>query len=296
MSKLLFIFLLFFFYLFQILISVLSIVLSHFIPKVKKRLAFERINLTMDSSRSFKELQLKADVCFEVSSEGELEQVFPLIQAFLDKQKRVEVIYSSESVEKKCQLLYKKHPAQIRLLRMPLLSGNFFSFLYFQNIGTWMSSSKIVFCRYDFFPSLLVLKFFGYKLYLVSGCVKNVSWFKRHVFSMFHYVVAANETERQLFIKDIGLDAKCVLTCDFRIPRIYKRIDEKAPVLDSKEHLKPLFHYFDQKDFAEKVIVGSMWPSDSLIFSQEEMKKDLIANKLSVLVLPQKLDSESIKK
>ena len=295
MSHLLFILILFFFYLFQIVFSLLSILLSSFIPKLKKRLSFERLNLVKESSRSFKTIQLKADCCFEVSSEGELEQVYPLVEELLVRNKLIEVIYSSESVENKCQKLFEKYPTQVRLLRLPLLSGHFFSFLSFQDVGSWISASKIVFCRYDFFPSLLILKFFGHQLFLVSGCMKNVGWFKRHVFSLFDYIVAANTKERELFINEIGLNDQIVLACDFRIPRIFRRVGQRHIVFDDRPLLLPLINYFKEKESNEKLIIGSMWPSDSRLFFSDQLKQDLLDKKLSILILPHKIDDHSIR-
>jgi 3-deoxy-D-manno-octulosonic-acid transferase len=83
-------------------LSFLAIVLKSLIPKLKERVDFERKNLTQFECLSFHRSNEKADYCFEVSSEGELEQVLPLIHYFLEKNKKIELIYASYSVEKKC--------------------------------------------------------------------------------------------------------------------------------------------------------------------------------------------------
>ena len=134
MSQVFFIFLLLLATLIRLPLSILIVVLRPLVPFFKKRLNFERQNFLEEECRSFKKDNLKADYCFEISSEGELEQVRPLIEAVLKSEKKVEIIYSSPSVEVKCHNLYKSHPELIRLFRLPLLSASPVNILYFQSV------------------------------------------------------------------------------------------------------------------------------------------------------------------
>ena len=118
----------------------------------RNRAKFERKNFSDPHSRPF-----KADIAFEVSSEGELEQVYPLLEYFLKEGTAVELIYSSESVEMKCQKLAQKYPQHLRIFRLPLLTHFFFNFLGGQSLKSWMSAPILILCRYDFYPQLLSL-------------------------------------------------------------------------------------------------------------------------------------------
>ncbi len=53
--------------------------LLYFVPKVRERMDFEKKNKTEEGCRSFAQDKLKADLCFEFSSEGEFQQVASLI-------------------------------------------------------------------------------------------------------------------------------------------------------------------------------------------------------------------------
>ncbi|MDO9180910.1 MAG: hypothetical protein Q7U04_00815, partial [Bacteriovorax sp.] len=105
MSRIIFIFLLFLAALIRGPLSVLAIFLKNFSRPLKKRIDFERKNLIELQCQSFKLDFLVADYCFEVSSEGELEQVRPLIEYYLLHKKRIEILFSSPSVETKCTIL-----------------------------------------------------------------------------------------------------------------------------------------------------------------------------------------------
>src|SRR3989338_2013583 len=113
----------------------------------RERFNFEEKNLIDSSCKSFKYDKLKADYAFEVSSEGELEQIMPILEVFLSGKKKIEIVYCSDSVEGKCIQLFKKFPHQIRLLRLPLVS-----FFPFSKKGTsaysWLTAPYLILCSY----------------------------------------------------------------------------------------------------------------------------------------------------
>ena len=67
---------------------------------LQARYEFESLNLSDPFCASFKDQGEIADYCFEVSSDGEFEQVRPIIDELLRTNRRVELIYCSESLEK----------------------------------------------------------------------------------------------------------------------------------------------------------------------------------------------------
>src|SRR5690606_42073569 len=81
------------------LIRILSWVLF-FHPRIRERYQFEKRNKFEYYAQSFKEWGETADLCFEFSSEGEFQQVAPLVHDALDEGKKVELVFFSPSVER----------------------------------------------------------------------------------------------------------------------------------------------------------------------------------------------------
>ncbi len=289
MSQVLFITLLIVLSIIRIPLSFIVIILRPVVPFFKARLNFERKNLIDESSL----VLFKAHYCFEVSSEGELEQVKPLIEAVLRNHKKIEIIYSSPSVENKCQNLFLTHPEQIRLLRMPFLSGSLVSFLYFQSVWSWVSAPVVVFCRYDFFPELLLLKLFKKKFVLVSGAFKKTSWYKLQSFKLFDVVIAATDLEKKNFEELLKEKAK-VFSCDFRVPRIAERFKEAESTLAQRATLTAYLNKIKSIPAKEKIIIGSAWKSDLAIFNNQKLVADVKSGKLHILIAPHKLDQNFV--
>ena len=293
MSQVFFIILLILLSIIRIPLSLIVIILRPVVPFFKNRLNFERKNLIDEASIAFDRDNKKAHYCFEVSSEGELEQVKPLIEAALIKNKKIEIIYSSPSVETKCQNIYKSHPENVRVLRMPLLSGSLISFLYFQSVWSWVSAPTVIFCRYDFFPELLLLKFFKKKFVLVSGAFKKTSWYKISSFKFFDTVIAATDLEKKNFEKLLGDKAR-VFSCDFRVPRISERFKLAEVTLNNKTSIQNYLTKLRGIPAKNKIIIGSAWKSDLFIFNDERLINDVKAGKTHLLIAPHKLDRDFI--
>lgn len=279
----------------------IAFILSFFIPKLIKRRQLEKKNRVLPPYRSFKKDQKIADFCFEVSSEGELEQVRPLLERMLKAHKKVELIYSSDSVEKKIDQMASLYPELLRVQVMPLLTSGPCNKGYFQNIGQWITAPTLIFCRYDFFPELLILKKNTKTFVLASAATKKLSWFKKEVFKLFDIVIAANQFEEKAF-KDL-LDKNVVIeNCDFRIPRIAERLSLATETLGKLPYLKDYLHYLDSLDGSQKVIFGSLWPSDLAIFkenssldsSDSSLVEDITNKKMHFLIAPHKLSDEFV--
>lgn len=287
MSRLLFGLLLIVLSIIRPFISVLAVVIRPLVPFIQKRLSFERKNFLEEASRSHKD----ADFCFEISSEGELEQVKPLITAVLAENRKIEILYSSPSVESKCQMIYYDYPDQVRILRMPLLSSFPFDFLYFRSIWGWVKSPVIVFCRYDFFPEMMALKLFSKKFILVSGAFKKTSWYKLQSFKFFDVVVAATDNEKKKFENLLGDKAR-VYSCDFRIPRITERFLEAESTLFKRDFLDHYIEKLKSLPDDQKIVLGSAWASDLDILKNEKLIERVKNGTLHILLAPHKLDSE----
>lgn len=270
-------------------LSILVIILKNFNISLRKRVEFERKNFSEEHCRSFKKDNIVADYCFEVSSEGELEQIRPILEFFLKNNNYIELIFASPSVEVKCLKLANEYKDTLRVLRMPLIN--------FQSASGWISAPKIIFCRYDFFPELLLLKLFGKKLILLSAASKNPTWFKREAFKFFNLIVAANTREFNYF-KENYPSIK-LFDFDFRIPRIIERKTHANSVLEKVTELKSYLSFLKDRPADTKLILGSAWVSDLVIFNNAEnlkWTKKLKEGSLHLLIVPHNLNSDSILK
>lgn len=294
MSHLIFTFIILLVSVLRLPLSIVFVLLRSFSPFIKMRLDFERKNLNESTSSSFIHSNQKADLTFLVSSEGELEQSRALIEKALSQNKLIEIIYSSPSVEGKCQKIFESHKVQVRLLRLPILSASPFTFLYFQNVWQWVSSDVIIFCRYDFFPELLALKFFNKKMILISGAFKKMSWYKRQSFSFFSYIVAATDTERKKFQDLLKLPNTCLKSCDLRIPRIIERKNLAEITLQKKAEIRQYIQFLNQIPKTQKIIFGSAWASDLELLNRADFLRDLRLGKIHLTIVPHKLDDNFV--
>ena len=186
---------------------------------IRKRLDFECQNAKDPLSRGWPG-DIKADVAFEVSSEGEFEQAFPLIKVSLERNQRVEVFYASESLEKKIQNIAKKlgrdDREKIRFIRMPLLTSFPFPLGKGQSFFQLVTAKKLILCRYDFYPELLI---YGAKeevdFVLLNATLKGKEDLLRRegtlkyllyqsIYSLFDFFLTATLRDLELF-KKLGL-------------------------------------------------------------------------------------------
>lgn len=275
-------------------LAVPLIVLKNIIPGLDRRIKFERQNIFSAPSRSFAEDNLSADYMFHVSSEGELEQVRPLIHYFLEMNKRIELVFTSPSVEKKCMDLYQQNSYRMRILRLPLASFFPINFLYFQSLFSFVTAKKVIMCRYDFFPELLLLKLFNKKMILVSAATKKWSWYKKQSMLFFDLIIAATQSEVQKLNQLVYEDqTKKISYFDFRIPRIFGRKENYQSLKKSNTALDNLEKSIQQSS-EELIIMGSLWDSDLSIFSNEEFLSKIKNRQLRVIIAPHKLGSEFI--
>lgn len=242
----------------------------------RKRAQFERKNLTDPHSRPF-----KADIAFEVSSEGELEQVYPLLEYFLKDGTAVELIYSSESVEMKCQKLGQKYSNHLRIFRLPLLTHFFFNFLGGQSLKSWMSAPILILCRYDFYPQLLSL---DVKLGLVSGSLKGKKRANTRLYKLFDFIICASPQDEKRF-KEFYTGNLSVQ--DFRVSRIGDRL--------KRADIAAYLELFKETPLNRRLILGSCWPMEMEIFSHPGLQKDILEKNIQVAIAPHSLKDESIK-
>jgi len=274
-------------------------VLPLFIKKLKARIQFENKNFKDPSATKIGEHP--ADYAFEVSSEGELEQVKGMIQMALDDQKVIELIYCSESVEHQCQKLVSRYPHQVRLLRLPLIT--YWPFSKMRNPGNWLTAKKFYLCRYDFFPELV---FYGQKseveFSIIWSSLKNYfhksqglmsSWYYRYVYSKFDKIIAATDLDKNLLLDKFHIEESRVKSYDFRPMQITSRQSKKDSAFEQGIPFFKTFKIFlDEYPRDKKVIFGSYWDAEHLLLSDNA--KTFIDEGHLLTLVPHQLNRESL--
>jgi 3-deoxy-D-manno-octulosonic-acid transferase len=273
-------------------------ILPLFIPKLKARVKFERKNDLIENS-SFKAIKERADVAFEVSSEGELEQIKVVMLKFLEENKKVELIYCSDSLENYVTKLKVQYPNGLRTIRLPLVTflpwGHFY-------IGSWLSAPILILCRYDFFPELI---YYGrqkdIRLILLSGTMKNVEqkmhnpllrWYYDFVYKSFDQVVMSTHLDRELLNQKFQVKEEKIETYDFRPIQIYQRLKNKEEQLNKMfpgfDHYKLLLDHWPKH---KRVIFGSFWNDEDIL---NEQIRPFVAEGYHLAIVPHKLTEETI--
>ena len=267
--------------------------------KCKKRLLFERKNLTDAYSRPF---NTPAQATFHIASEGELEQIRPLIDWMIDRKEKVEIIYTSESVEEKCRLLAKKNLDLIRIFRLPLLCYFPWPKLLGQNLSCFISAKKLVLCRYDFYPELLL---WGHRtdvyFILVSAALKKrkmlCQWpyalYRKFLYGLFDFIVSSNGSEKEK-LAQLGIPSRQLMDFDFRKVQILKRVENAQKNLGILPFYPPFRDYLQKFTQGNRLIVGSAWPIEMDILKNPQLTDEVRRGNIHLSVVPHRLDENLI--
>ena len=265
--------------------------------KIKERIFFESKNKFDQNALSFKKNKIIADYLFEVSSEGELEQALPVIKNLLKKGNKIELVFSSDSVEKKCMDLAKLNPDLLRILRFKILTFNPFSRFYILN---WATAKRIILVRYDFFPELI---FYGMKkdvsMSLIAGTLKNyeskhplIKRYLSFVYLRFKKIIMATNNDILLFEKIFGKHKVELRSYDFRPIQILGRQQRYVSSLNiHSEALSEYIGFLSNFDIKKKVIFGSFW-DDENIFTKDV--DNLIDQGFHFAIVPHKLSESDL--
>lgn len=236
---------------------------------VNQRISFENKNHNDPNSKSYKLDKIVAKIAIEVASEGELEQIMPLIRNYFCAKNNIELIYSSESVEERIQSLHLQYPGQLRSLRLPVISEQ--TIYGGQNIEDWVTAKKLIIVRYDFYPSLLkIAKSSEVESILVwatfTQYYKSLNVFKRYflttIYQCFDKIVFATPRDEQ-FVKKLNLNSYEGKQFDFRPANIIYRLEHAKETIRKKDlALMKLAELIESYPDDKRVIFGSLWASD----------------------------------
>lgn len=206
---------------------------------------------------------LNYDVVFEVSSDGELQQVLPLIKDFLSCDKLVLLIFCSGSVEAKCARLQRDFTG-LSVVCLPLLNYRLYSTRW--NPRRWKKADLIFLCRYDFYPELISWgRSFPYFV-LTSASLKGfdqksnlIKRYYKRCYQLFSHIVVSNDLEKEKFKKLLGSGIQ-IYSADFRVNEIFRRFENKENRLKDYPGAHYLLKCFSREK--DSLIMGSAWPED----------------------------------
>lgn len=258
-------------------------------PKVRERNKFEKRNKFEWLAHTFKELDIEADLCFEFSSEGEYQQVAPLIDDALKAGKKLELVFFSPSVERAIMKLAAHHPHQVRYLRYPLI--RMFPFVSRRCFSHWITAKTLIMVRYDLFPEFLLwsmkkgntLKFIWMTFKKERSGGKKPSFWKLLFLKYSQSIVYAGYPDREqgLLMKLPGE------VFDFRMEQIRRRVEKKSEKFATQFALYSQFKNH-LGAFQKKVILGNAWPSD--LFLLKDLPKDVL-----LVVVPHQLSPDILR-
>ncbi len=241
----------------------------------KQRLEFENLNFSDSGCSAWQEAG-SLYWAFHCSSEGEFEQLKPLMIKAIEEDQKIEVIFTSPSVERKVQQLYHNYPDSIRYLRMPLLTN--------LRLTSWSKAKGLIMCRYDFFPELLLFPTQKKVLAWASLKGKKPSLWLKAVYKSFDLVIAST-TQQALALESLThkMTGVEIATYDFRPLQIRQRLNESQVP-------KKLVELIQSQANEDKIIVGSAWENDFHLFDQ--LLKD--SKNVHLWLAPHQLSSISL--
>ena len=278
-------FILFWFFYFPLL-RLLSLLLF-WNGKLETRERFEKRNKFEYLAQSFKDKGMAAHHCFQFSSEGEFQQVLPLIHDALESGRVIELVFFSPSVEKGVMALAQKYPTQVRYLRYPLV--RLFPFIERRSFTHWVTAKNLIMVRYDLFPEFLLwslkkghslrLVWFTFKKERVRN--KAVSLWKKMFLKRAEIITYASEADSKLGA-NLGFPG---MSYDFRMEQIHRRIEKRDEKFKASFSLYADFKKFIQEH--KRVIIGNAWVSDLKLL--KNISEDVV-----VVVVPHQLHPENI--
>jgi len=255
-----------------------------------RRVRFERKNLTEHGEVHEK----SACALFEISSQGEWEQVSPLVFEILARGESVDLLYASPSVEHEMQVTQERYPNQLRTKRLELLTdGRAIAIL------NWSSAPFVFLCRYDFYPELLLLKK-ERKLILLNATLKNKSFLSslclyRPLIKLFDLVVWSSALDAQR-AREIGLaNHPNQMIGDLRPLTILERQKNATQHLTDLGLLE-LKDIFERMNRDQNILLGSAWESDFVYLSTSVAFNQLLrAGSLRLWIAPHQLGAGAAK-
>ena len=278
-------------FLYQVLRAALFPIIWIYTFSIKDRRRRYRLERRLNQKR----IGFQAKYAFEISSEGELEQVLSLIEDLVTTDK-IELIFSSDSVVDKCEALQLKYPKNLKILAFPFLS--YFPWGLGFSLKEVVTAPKVFMCRYDFFPELLEVCR-NKELCILAATSKSLensgaikSWWYEKFFQRAKRLVASTQAD-EIYLKQKFPDHQ-IQTFDFRRVRILQRHQDKEAKYQKKypqiESLR-----LKKSKTKKNLVLGSLWEHD-LDYIDSLIWDKAIAGDLLIYIFPHDLSSDHIQK
>jgi 3-deoxy-D-manno-octulosonic-acid transferase len=248
-----------------------------------------------------KALSIKTEYTFEVSSEGEYEQIAPIMTYLLNHNITVQFIIGSESLIKKSEKLLNDYTSLLDVRMVPIISFFWIKTPITSNLFSLLQSEKLILCRYDFFPELMLIG--GRRstdFTLVSASLKNKKltgvskFYWTGIYSLFDRIVAASSLEKEhLSILHPEIVAK---NFDFRQLQILDRIEGSNTKLNTWIHTNSFNSILEKFPREKRIIIGSCWEEECEILKNNNFVKDIENNEVLLVIAPHKLEEFNIDK
>jgi 3-deoxy-D-manno-octulosonic-acid transferase len=257
-----------------------------------------RARYQLERKFNSRSLDLNPEYSFEVSSEGELEQVAPILIHFLDLKKEVQLIIGSKSLAKRAQILSDTYEL-LDVRMVPLVSFFWFKTSFTTNLTSLIKARNLILCRYDFFPELMLIG--GQRdrnFILVSASLKNKNLlglsklYWRGVYSLFDQIIAASSLEEEQMRRLLPVFTGAHF--DFRQLQVLDRIEASHSTLQTWKHNECFELLLNRFSREKRFIVGSCWEQECEIFLDKEFVQDIIDHNLLVVLAPHVLSNDSV--
>ena len=248
-----------------------------------------------------------AEVLTHVSSEGELEQVWPLLEGLLERELRVQILFTSASLQSKIRELGQRYPGQIDARMLPLLHYPWGLCWAGGSLKRWIKAPLRVMVRYDFFPELVLALSTGGRLGLLSATFKGKEralekglgrWYWRSLMSRFDFVFCSTQKDLVALENLLGASSpRPELFCfEFRVMQILKRLENARECLEKHSWFVHLKAFFETYPPSRRLILGSAWEVDLEIFADPAFQRAIAEGEWGVVIAPHQLSSASLER
>ncbi len=239
-----------------------------------------------------------AEIWYHCSSEGELEQIWPLIQRIQQTTNEEQLIwFTSPSLMVRADRI-NGEGGTIHMCLLPLVS------LYpgKRHPLRFGKPKRLFMVRYDFFAELIAVGKFRVKEFILLGATfkgkrrslrKNPlkRAFARRLYKNFDEIYFSTQRDLDFYIQYCQVRAEQAVSChDFRHGQIMLR-QAKACNLEETHCLDDFSSLISSYDLSNRIIMGSMWPSELTVFVPEFIEA-LRKKELFLMIAPHKLSGE----
>ena len=267
-----------------------------------------RVRERLRQERHWSSLSGDAQILTHTSSEGELEQVWPLLESFLkrrDSSFRIQILFTSASLESKIEALMRRYPGRIDARMLPLLHYPWGLCWAGGSLKRWTAAPLRVMVRYDFFPELVLALSCGGRLGLLSATFKGKEqalkgglgrWYWRSLMSQFDFIFCSTQKDLSLLENLLapssreGRSKRPKLFCfEFRVMQILARLEKARERLEKHSWFVHLKAFFETYPPSRRLILGSAWEVDLDVFADPTFRQAIARGEWGVVIAPHQL-------